>query len=214
MRVALVVTVVVLALAAAGFGLLRNDGDDARAAGRSPAASPVALTPSTAAGPTGPASSTASPTVVAKPSPRPKTPARGSHQTAAPVALDQDATPLPEVSATLASVRQINATSELPGETSGPAIELVVEVKNGTAKPVDLSGGVVNLYLGKDRKPAVPIDSTSHPWPVTVAAGHAERGTFVFRLPPGAGRRIVAEVDLGAASTVVLFRGPRPRSNS
>jgi hypothetical protein len=149
--------------------------------------------------------------VVATPSPPSAAPVRGSHATLPPVPLDATAAPLTGVSARLVSVRATTTKSELPGETSGAALEVVVEVENRTSRPVDLSAGVVNLYLGKDRTPAVPTDTASTPFASEVGPGGSARGSFVFRVHPDDGRRATVELDLGAASNVVLFQGARPQ---
>lgn len=186
----------------------RGTSTDSSGAGRSDPSASAEATPDTDSA-SGVSSSKPTPVPTAAPSTTPAT--VGPHPTAPPVPLSAPASPAAEVRAELASIDAVTASAELPGETGGPALEITLEISNGTNRDFDLAGAVINLYYGRDRVPAVPIESASDPLPPMAGPDSPVTGSYVFRVPVEERRQIRVEVDLGIGRTVVLFEGAAPR---
>lgn len=209
--------VVVAGIVAAAL-LLPRDGDEGSEAlapvtttisAPTPPVPPSPPSPTSSSSPEATPSSAASP--VATPTRRVRPARPGAHRTAKPTRLRGTAEPAPSVTASLASIRGIDAKATNPNDIAGPGVEVVVSLENGTARKVDLTRTVVNLYYGPDRVPATSLDSRLRPFPAAVQPGRSTQGTFAFHVPGDDTVPVTVEVDLGSRYTVVLFRGPVAR---
>jgi hypothetical protein len=162
-------------------------------------------------------SSTASET----PTPQPtevETPTPGA---TAPVEKPDDATetPLDEVveldqgaSIKLVSVEAVTAGRDIPGESSGPAVKVILGVTNTGDKPLDTGGVSVNLtYDGDDRTPAPAVSADDATvLPASIAPGESAEASFYFAVPVASDGDIRIMVDILAAESDVVFVGARP----
>ncbi|ASR56537.1 hypothetical protein CBP52_17165 [Cellulomonas sp. PSBB021] len=162
-----------------------------------PTVSDAPTTPAASAEP-----SSAAPGVLPTPTPRPD----GRAVTLAPI--ESTAEPSPGVTARVASIRAVTGKAELPGEVGGPALEVTVEVHNGTDEPLDLSLAVLNVYSGPGLTPELPLSTGSRAFPGEVAPGADATGVFVHTVAVADRGDVTIELDLGVGTTIALFRGP------
>lgn len=187
--------VVVIALVALAIALTSRSGSP-KATGRSGAAAsqsritsapPPLPTPT----PTGPTSD------VNQPPP-----------TVAPVPLNSPASQSNGIVAALPKIESIQGTGVGPGNVSGPAVRVTVQIQNGTGAPVALGGVGVNLYYGADNTPAPPLDDPSaRPFDGMLDPGKAATGVYVFSLPEDQRGKVTVEVGYQAGAPLLLFTG-------
>lgn len=109
------------------------------------------------------------------------------------------------VQVSIIKFRTLKVQAAAPGETTGPAVAFEVEVRNKSAKPVDLGGVVVNASYGKN-VPAVPSSSPPNaPLTGSLEPGKTARGTYVFRVPPTGVKTVRIEVSSAFAAAVAIF---------
>jgi hypothetical protein len=125
-----------------------------------------------------------------------------------PVPAGSPATLTSKVEVTIHNIRPLKVTAAGPGETAGPAVSFVVEVRNGSGAPVDLAAVAVTAAHGAAGTPAVPSSAKpSAPLSGKLAPGATGRGTYVFRLPAAAEGTVRIQVSAGFATAVAVFRG-------
>lgn len=123
-----------------------------------------------------------------------------------PVAIGTPVTVTGDVQVSLKDLRRITVTANGPGETSGPAVSFVVEVRNDSAEQVDLGGFAVTATYGKST-PAIPSGAEpSKPLSGALTAGKSASGTYVFRVPKTGSKTITVQVASNAASGIAVFR--------
>lgn len=110
------------------------------------------------------------------------------------------------------SVQAVTAGRDIPGEVRGPAVEVLIRVRNDGADAVDLSGATVNLTYGDDdRTPAVQLaDPGTSGFPGALAPGSAAEGSYVFAVPLEDAGNVRIMVDVLASEPDVVFVGQRP----
>jgi hypothetical protein len=106
----------------------------------------------------------------------------------------------------LISVKAIEATARLPGEITGPALALTIEVSNTGIRPADLGAVVVNV-LDSDEAPGAEMTAApAQPLTGRLAPKKTARGVYVFRVPMDKRRPVTVTVSIGDAP-VLVFRG-------
>ena len=128
------------------------------------------------------------------------------------VPFDEPAPAVEGVVAEVTALESITAGNDIPGEPSGPAIQVTVRLTNGSDKPVDTAGANVTMtYGGDDRLPAAGLagDGTSV-WPASIPAGGSADAVFQFAVPSSPDGDVRVIVDILAAVPNVVFVGPRP----
>jgi hypothetical protein len=126
------------------------------------------------------------------------------------------------VTARILSVRAIEYQAVAPGQVSGPGLRLVIQVHNGTAKPIGLDNAVVAIADARGT-PGVAMlitptgsgDDAGHPGPGNfsypmrglLAPGHQASGTYVFTIPAGHRDPVTVNFSYAGGGPVVLFRG-------
>lgn len=127
--------------------------------------------------------------------------------TADVVPLDEEALVTKGVTAKVVTVDPVAAEATLPGEVSGDALRVTVEITNDRTKDLDLGSAIVNLFYGRDRVPSTTFSgSGEQPFPATVPAGKSAVGTYVFRVSRH-DVPVEIEIDLAADLTIVAFAG-------
>lgn len=107
------------------------------------------------------------------------------------------------------SIRGIEAEAQLPGETSGSALVITVELLNSSRQTADLTAVVVNV-LDADDAPATQLTSApTKPLPGRVAGRERARGVYVFRVPEDRRRPVTVTVSIDDAP-VLVFTGNAP----
>ena len=126
------------------------------------------------------------------------------------------------VTARIMSVRAIEYHAVAPGQVSGPGLRLVIQVSNGTGKPVDLANAVVEIADARGTPgvymnitPAGSGGGAGHPGPGNfsyplrglLAPGHQASGTYVFTIPAGYRTPVTVNFSYAGGGPVVLFKG-------
>lgn len=147
------------------------------------------------------------PTAPADPAAPPEPVPARERPTADVVPLDEEALVTKGVTAKVVTVDPVAGEATLPGEVSGDALRVTVEITNDRTKDLDLGSAIVNLFYGRDRVPSTTLSGPGEqPFPATVPAGKSAVGTYVFRVS----RHDVSveiEIDLAADLTIVAFAG-------
>ncbi len=126
----------------------------------------------------------------------------------APTGLDGQGEPAKGIEVTLTSVKGVRAEARGPGEVSGPALAVTVQVANATDKPFDTANAVVTLTSSGGRPGLAMTGPPAQPLPSSVAAQSNAFGVYLFTVPVGRRDPITVEVAVSAAEPVVVFRGP------
>lgn len=174
--------------------------------------SPSTVAPSTVAPSASPSpSATPSATTV---EPSPSTPVESTvaprpERSKKAVDLDESATTGTGLTGRVVSIRGVEAKAQLPGETSGPALVVTVELLNSSRQTADLTAVVVNL-LDADDAPATQLTAApTNPLPGRVAGRERARGVYLFRVPEDKRRPVTVTVSIDDAP-VLVFTGNAP----
>lgn len=214
---AVVAVVVVLALRSAGvFGTTDPaPGSTATAGSPTEPGSPVA------------ASGSASPGVSASPGTTPSAGATGRSSaskapsgkagqgkpqpTRSPVPLKTPAEIQSGLTASISDMRAVEGEAQGPGEIAGPAVRFTLHMRNDSDRELPLTTTVVNVYYGKDERPASPLESQSTPLPAAVGPGSEVTATYVYVIPEKSRDDVLITVDYSVDVSLVAFRGKAPR---
>ncbi|MFM9919172.1 hypothetical protein [Lacisediminihabitans sp. H27-G8] len=112
------------------------------------------------------------------------------------------------LTARIVSSTPITATGTQVGEVSGPAIQVVLELVNGSAASVSLDAVSVNGYYGSDLTPASPIvpKETSTAFAGSLAANAKATGTYVFSVPKSDQPSFVLTMSASAGGALIVFK--------
>lgn len=125
----------------------------------------------------------------------------------APVGLDKTSQTEQGVAAKIVEVAAVTAEARGPGEVSGPAVAVTVQVDNRSASAVSLDQVVVNL-TASDGSPANPMTAKpAKPFGGRLAAGKKARGVYVFAVAKDDRDPITVDVTISGGGTVLVFRG-------
>lgn len=135
-------------------------------------------------------------------------PAPGLPPAVQPVALASTSDLRNGMRARLVEVRSVDAHARIPGEVSGPALRVTVELTNTTASPASLDRVAVNLYTGSDGVPAVPVTEQAGPaLHGSLAPGASARGTYAFTVPVAQRGEVTVTVGVGPQIGTAVFSG-------
>ncbi len=122
--------------------------------------------------------------------------------------LDGQAETSPGVTASVVRVEAVSGEARGPGEVAGPALRVTIDVKNGSGKAIRTELGLINVYYGKDRRPAGLLSGPgAAPFPEQIPAGGSGRGTSVFNVPVDDRDLIEIEFSYSTDAAIVIFRG-------
>ncbi|CAN5247223.1 hypothetical protein BH09ACT10_BH09ACT10_20460 [soil metagenome] len=127
--------------------------------------------------------------------------------TGKPVDIKSDA-PLPaEGSARVLKVESVTSKAKGPGEISGPAVRVTLEITAGD-KAVSSSQIAVNAYYGKDATPAIPMTRPGGaPFEGTIKAGSSKSGVYLFNVPKNHRDDLTVELYYAGNKAPVRFTG-------
>jgi hypothetical protein len=206
-RIVLAAVLAVLVLAGVAGWLVLRPAEDAA----SPAAAPTTAPASTPApGSYGtsvlvPSAGSAAPadvpaTVLADVPGRPKA--------LSPVPLDQPTDYGDGVGARLVDIKAVTAQAHGAGETSGPALAVIIELTNTTGEAMSLDTVAVNMYLGADGSPAARIQSESGaPFSGSLEAGATAQAVYAFTVPVDRRDHVTVTVGRTPESGTAVFSG-------
>jgi hypothetical protein len=107
---------------------------------------------------------------------------------------------------TVSDLKRLTVEANGPGETDGPAISVVVSVRNDSGESLDLDGYAVTASYGDDT-PAVPSAAKPYdPLSGTLANGRSASGTYVFRVGKTDAEMITIQVSSNTAADIAVFR--------
>jgi hypothetical protein len=125
-----------------------------------------------------------------------------------PVGLDEPASSGDGVRAEVRSVVAIDGSGSGPGNISGPALRVTLELTNGTVSPVALDFMSVGLAHGSDRTPASPLnDPSAAPFTGTLEPGATGEGVYVFSVPEEDRELVTVSVGYRAGAPFMVFTG-------
>jgi hypothetical protein len=137
------------------------------------------------------------------------TDAPGLLPAAEPVALADTSQVGDGVRARLAEIRAVDAHARIPGEVSGPALRVTVELTNTTASPLSVDGVAVNLYTGADGAPSSPVtEQDGTPLHGSLAPGASAQGVYAFTVPVDQRDLVTVTVAVGPQAGTAVFSGP------
>lgn len=123
----------------------------------------------------------------------------------------EEAIALPtEVTVSLTSITSTRLTAETPGEVTGPAVIVEVQVTNDSEAPQTISSATVSL-AAEDGEMGIPTSADPNdPLHGEVAPGATAEGVYVFMLDPADGRSVTVSVNYSAGDPVAVFTGATP----
>lgn len=126
-----------------------------------------------------------------------------------PVGLDEVAEFGTGVRARVVSAERVDGQARGPGERSGPALAITVELVNETSAAVSLDHVVVNLADAESGRPGSWITGdprTAH-FSGDLLAAESRVGVYVIRLPDPDVDEVRVDVSYGAQAPTVVFSG-------
>lgn len=128
-------------------------------------------------------------------------------KTLAPVPLKKPAHVGAGVTEHIVSIKSIHAAAQGPGEVSGPALKIVIQVSNDTNSPIDLSTALMTVS-DAEGTPGVEMSlNGSAPLRGELPANGHVQGTYVFTLPPTHRDPVTVNFSYSSAAPVTLFTG-------
>jgi hypothetical protein len=110
------------------------------------------------------------------------------------------------VTARIRAITAVTAVGTLPGEVSGPAVQVDLEISNGTSAEISLAVVTVNAFYGADRTPASPYSQPGdEAFPTTLAPGATASARYLFSVPTEAQSSVVITVSTSAGGPIVVF---------
>lgn len=126
--------------------------------------------------------------------------------TKAPVQISQKATVVPGVQTSL-TVKGITATATLPGDVSGPAIQVTVTVVNNGKTAIDTS---MMLVTALDAQGVSGVPFTGPPTKrivSSIAPGKSATGVYALSLPTNGRSKVTVEVSVNPNLATASFVG-------
>jgi hypothetical protein len=132
----------------------------------------------------------------------------GKPEALTPVSLDQPTDYGDGTGARLVDIKAVTAEAHGAGETSGPALAVIVELTNTTGEAMSLDTVAVNMYLGADGSPAARIQSESSvPFSGSLAAGGTAQAVYAFTVPVDRRDLVTVTVGRTPAGGTAVFSG-------
>lgn len=115
-----------------------------------------------------------------------------------------------QISAKLTEVKAIDAQAKVPGEISGPAVAITVEISNDSPNAIGLDSVSVDVQ-GAGGVPTSPITTDpASPLSGVLAPGEKKTGVYVFTMPADVRNGASVTVLYSTDAPVALFTGNVP----
>lgn len=115
-----------------------------------------------------------------------------------------------QISARLSEVKAVDAQAKVPGEISGPAVAVTVEISNDSPNAIGLDSVSVDVQ-GAGGVPTSPITTDpASPLSGVLQPGEKKTGVYVFTMPADARNGASITVLYSADAPVALFAGNIP----
>ncbi|MDN5893655.1 MAG: hypothetical protein L0H93_06470 [Nocardioides sp.] len=115
-----------------------------------------------------------------------------------------------EVVVSITSVTTTTLTAETPGEYTGPAVIVEVQIANESDVPQPVGSAVVALTAEGGEVGVPTWASPNDPLLGDVPAGGTAGGTYVFMMDPADERPVTVRVNYSAGEPVATFTGTTP----
>lgn len=112
-----------------------------------------------------------------------------------------------QVSARIAGVTAVQATATLPGEVSGPAVAVNLEITNGSAQAIGLDSVTVTLTDAAGNPAGSMAADPSAPLSGVLDAGATKAGTYVFTVPADQRNPVTVTVTYSSGAPTLVFTG-------
>lgn len=112
-----------------------------------------------------------------------------------------------QVTARIAQVSAVQATATLPGEVSGPAVAVTVEITNSSAESIGLDSVTVTLTDAAGNPASSIAADPSAPLAGVLGAGAARSGTYVFTVPADQRDPVTVTVTYSSGAPTLAFTG-------
>lgn len=123
-----------------------------------------------------------------------------------PVVASDEPVDVGELVIRITSLTQTDVEAKAPREIGGRAVEVGVEIENGSDDPVELVSTTITA-ADEGAVPLVPIDSAAEPFRSAVAGGDTAAARYVYSFPEGAPAPLTITVHHLAAAPVAVFVG-------
>jgi hypothetical protein len=164
---------------------------------------------------------TTRPTAPADPNgPAPTPPGRGDpnppafwepQEVAEAVELDEPAAFVESVRAEVTKLEAVQGEARGPGEISGPAVRVTVEITNETSAPIELDSTIVAMYIGATEDPAVQLSGPgARSLDGDLDPGASASGVYVYAVPNEDRSTIRITVSYTPQDRAVAFEGSAP----
>jgi hypothetical protein len=112
-----------------------------------------------------------------------------------------------QVSARITQVNAIQAAATLPGEVSGPAVAVTLEISNSSARAIGLDSVTVTLTdAAGDPAGSIAADPAA-PLSGVLDAGAAKSGTYVFTVPADQRNPVTVTATYSSGAPTLVFTG-------
>lgn len=111
------------------------------------------------------------------------------------------------VSARLTAVESVEAEAHLPGEFSGPAVALTIEVTNGSGGTIDLGTVTADLTFDDGLSAYPVLDPERRAFSGDLTSGDVASGSYVFTLDPAERADVALRLSYTTEAPTVIFAG-------
>lgn len=111
-----------------------------------------------------------------------------------------------KVDARITAINPISVQGQGPGEISGPGLEIVVTIDNGSSQEIDLSNTIVDL-TDSEGEPAIAITSGGEPFTGVLAPGASATATYEFTVAEDRRDPVSIALSYTTDAPVVIFTG-------
>lgn len=133
----------------------------------------------------------------------------GQQPTAPPVPMRKPASFGSGVSARVIGTKPVRVSAKGPGEVDGAGVRFTIELRNNSGDTVSLDQVTVALYLGRNRRPALPAGpNQNNPFAGSLTDGGRRSASYTFLVPPGERDVARLEVSYTVDEPYVVFVGP------
>lgn len=127
-----------------------------------------------------------------------------------PVALTATGSFGNRVSVKLLKRESVRGEARLPGEVSGPAVKLTIQINNESAESINLDAVVVDVRDANGLSASPLLTPPAKSMSGSLLSGNSATGVYLFTLAVNDGVKCTVNVSYTGDAAVVVFRGDLP----
>jgi hypothetical protein len=127
--------------------------------------------------------------------------------TSEPVPIDSAAELGDGVTARVAAVEAVEAQPFLPGEVAGSAVDITIEISNGSSDAINLDNVTVDLTDADDRPATLITTRENRSLQDDLPPGDSRSGTYQFTIPVEDRAEVTLRVTYAAPKPTAVFEG-------